>query len=214
MTTDNSKEIGEIKNELSILQKQTNDLKFKLFLLEMESVKRIIYLSNTKQYDEQLNSALKCYTKKKVDMYILKISCGPDKYHLKDYYIFQPVQRVLDIVSKQENVYYYRGNIQDAMKIDFPILEYQNKKGIKLLEKQINKYGESILEFYYKWDNNIYGTLYKLNLDVYIHEDIEQQDSIDVEDVYDDSVSLDWYFDLGEDVINGKVYHLLSFFDE
>jgi hypothetical protein len=118
-------------------------------------------------------------------------------------------------VSKQKNVYYYRGNIQDAMKIDFPILEYQNKKGIKLLEKQIDKYGESILEFYYKWDNNIYGALYKLNLDVYIQEDIEQQDSIEVEDVYDDSVILDWYFDLGEeDCIDGKVYHLLTFIDE
>jgi hypothetical protein len=214
MTSDNSKEISEIKNELAILQKQSSALKFKLFLLEMEPLKRIIYLSNTKQYDEQLNSALACYTKEKVDMYVLRISKGPDKHHLKDYYIFQPVQRVLDIVSKQENVYYYRGNIQEAMKIDFPILEYQNKKGIKLLEKQIDKYGESILEFYYKWDNIIYGTLYKLNMDVYSHQDIEQCDSIEVEDVYDDSVILDWYFDLGEDDINGEVYHLLTFTDE
>ncbi len=49
MTTDNSKEIEEIKNELAILQKQSSALKFKLYLLEMESLKRIIYLSNTKQ---------------------------------------------------------------------------------------------------------------------------------------------------------------------
>jgi hypothetical protein len=214
MTTDNSKEIDEIKNELAILQKQSSALKFKLFLLEMQPLKRIIYLSNTKQYNEQLNSALKCYIKEKVDMYVLKISCGPDKYHLKDYYIFQPVQRVLDIVSKEENVYYYRGNIQEAMKIDFPILEYQNKKEIKLLEKQIDDYGESILEFYYKFDDYIYGTLYKLNLNVYSHQDIEQQDSIEVEDLYDDCERLYYFNEIKEDVIKGPIYHLLTFIDE
>jgi hypothetical protein len=51
-------------------------------------------------------------------------------------------------------------------------------------------------------------------MDVYSHQDIEQCDSIEVEDVYDDSVILDWYFDLGEDDINGQVYNLLTFIDE
>lgn len=213
-----SKKIQNLENLIDQSQKELYNLKFSRFLATWKeeidcNPKKIIFFSDNKDYTSKFYRSLKGFRKEQRTIYFIRLRIGYYKISLKDYYIYQGILAYLQHLKLNIEVNYNQGKFDLVTKLSFPILNPVINSINKFLENQISENATSILQFYYRWnDQMVYGDLYKVNLDIWTNDSLSDDlDKLDLDDCCDDLLDL---ISLQEKIIKGEIIHIVSYFDK
>jgi hypothetical protein len=172
--------IKTLENNKKIIDELLQDLYFEKMLKDNKylfNLREILFCDNEK-YNKIFEKNIPDHVTKIKDIYLLKA-----RRNNNEYYIYQPIKKVLEHFQQKDLYYYSKNVISDILKNDIPVLIPDSKNVSNFYKKMESS--NKILSFYV--EKEYYVDLYHAKLPVYVNEKNKKEDLLLYYDTYDDS---------------------------